>query len=88
MSRDQIFTTAIALTLSVALLIFGIYLLYDGAIIALMTGVIEERGDVIVRAERPLAFWLATVMDGLIDLMVVAGGVFACWLALPRRRDR
>ncbi|MEM5517365.1 hypothetical protein WNY37_10405 [Henriciella sp. AS95] len=46
MSCDQIAATAaIALSLSATLLIFRLYLLYEGAIMALMTGEIEDPGQ-------------------------------------------
>ena len=70
--------------LSLIPLIFGSYLIYDRAILALLTGQTEERYGVVERASEPISFWISVSMYSLFGCLIAGAGVWALYACFKR----
>lgn len=85
-SFKRIGKCALGGVLSLIPLSFGIYIVYERSMLAVLTGATEERYGILERASEPISFWISVVMYGLFGGLIALSGLWGLWAIIKYAR--
>ncbi|MFN3214442.1 MAG: hypothetical protein ACE37M_15155 [Henriciella sp.] len=74
-----------AAVLNGALIVFGLILIFQGAVQKISDGKAEIRDAIVERASDPFSFWFSVGFDAVIGAMLVVAGAYGFWLMFKRK---
>lgn len=66
----------ICCTLSIFVIVFGAYLIYEKVFLSIQTGQTIERIGLIERAKEPISFWIQVSMFSFFGTLIIIYGLF------------